>query len=90
MNLTTSKWICINIQTTHSNWFNEYINKDIITVGKVYEFTKDTATCPDTGADLSHTSFIGDDGLSYLVDNDEINFIPLELHRQQQLDKILE
>lgn len=76
-----SKWVCIN---------SNYVNKELLTEGKVYEFTKEVSICPVTDIDLSITSFIGDDGRSYLIDlNNENDFITLEEHRQKQLDKIL-
>lgn len=81
MNIIKSKWVCIN---------RSYVNKELLTEGKVYEITKDVSTCPVTDVDLSLTSFIGDDGRSYLIDlNNENDFIPLEEYRQQQLDKLL-
>lgn len=76
-----SKWVCIN---------SNYVNKQLLTEGKVYEFIKDVSICPFTDVDLSITSFIGDDGRSYLIDpNNENDFIPLEEYRQKQLDRIL-
>jgi hypothetical protein len=76
-----SKCVCIN---------RSYVNKELLTEGKVYEITKDISICPITDVDLSITSFIGDDGQSYLIDlNNENDFIPLEEYRQQQLDKLL-
>ena len=76
-----SKWVCIN---------SSYVNKELLTEGKVYEFTKDVSICPVTNIDLSLTSFIADDGRSYLIDlNNENDFIPLEQYRQEQLNKIL-
>jgi hypothetical protein len=76
-----SKWVCIN---------RNYVNNSLLTEGKVYEITKDISMCPVTDIDLSITSFIGDDGQSYLIDlNNENGFITLEEYRQQQLDKIL-
>jgi hypothetical protein len=81
MNIIKSKWVCIN---------RSDVNKDLLTEGKVYEITKDVSICPVTDIDLSLTSFIGDDGRSYLIDlNNENDFIPLEEYRQQQLDKLL-
>jgi hypothetical protein len=79
--MTITKWVCIN---------RSDVNKDLLTEGKVYEITKDVSICPVTDVDLSLTSFIGDDGRSYLIDlNNENDFITLEEHRQQQLDKLL-
>ncbi len=76
-----SKWVCIN---------SNYVNKELLTEGKVYEFTKDVSICPVTDIDLSLTSFIADNGLSYLIDlNNENDFISLEEYRQQQLDKLV-
>jgi hypothetical protein len=81
MNIIKSKWVCIN---------RSDVNKDLLTEGKVYEITKDVSICPVTDVDLSLTSFIGDDGRSYLIDlNNENDFITLEEYRQQQLDKLL-
>jgi hypothetical protein len=81
MELIVSKWVCIN---------RSYVNKELLTEGKVYEFTKDVSICPVTNIDLSLTSFIADNGLSYLIDlNNENDFIPLEQYRQEQLNKIL-
>jgi hypothetical protein len=81
VNIIKSKWICIN---------RSDVNKDLLTEGKVYEITKDVSICPVTDVDLSLTSFIGDDGRSYLIDlNNENDFIPLEDYRQKQLDKLL-
>ena len=81
MNIIKSKWVCIN---------RSYVNKELLTEGKVYEITKDVSICPVTDVDLSLTSFIGDDGRSYLIDlNNENDFITLEEYRQQQLDKLL-
>jgi hypothetical protein len=81
VNIIKSKWICIN---------RSDVNKDLLTEGKVYEITKDVSICPVTDVDLSLTSFIGDDGRSYLIDlNNENDFITLEEYRQQQLDKLL-
>ena len=81
VNIIKSKWVCIN---------RNYVNKELLTEGKVYEFTKDISICPVTDIDLSITSFIADDGRSYLIDlNNENDFITLEEYRQQQLDKIL-
>ena len=79
--MTITKWVCIN---------RSDVNKDLLTEGKVYEITKDVSICPVTDVDLSLTSFIGDDGRSYLIDlNNENDFITLEEYRQQQLDKLL-
>jgi hypothetical protein len=79
--MTITKWVCIN---------RSDVNKDLLTEGKVYEITKDVSICPVTDVDLSLTSFIGDDGRSYLIDlNNENDFIPLEDYRQKQLDKLL-
>ena len=76
-----SKWVCIN---------RNYVNNSLLTEGKVYEITKEVSICPVTDIDLSITSFIADDGQSYLIDlNNENGFITLEEYRQQQLDKIL-
>jgi len=76
-----SKWVCIN---------RSDVNKDLLTEGKVYKFTKDVSICPVTVIDLSLISFIADNGRSYLIDlNNENDFIPLEEYRQRQLDKIL-
>ena len=81
MELIVSKWVCIN---------RSYVNKHLLTEGKVYEITKDVSICPVTDIDLSHTSFIADNGLSYLIDlNNENDFIPLKEYRQRQLDKLL-
>ena len=81
MNIIKSKWVCIN---------RSYVNKELLTEGKVYEITKDVSICPITDVDLSLTSFIGDDGRSYLIDlNNENDFISLEEYRQNQLDKLL-
>ena len=62
--LIKSKWVCIN---------RNYVNKELLTEGKVYEIITDTSICPITDIDLNN-------------DND---FIPLEEYRQQQLDKLL-
>jgi hypothetical protein len=79
--LIVSKWVCIN---------RSDVNKDLLTEGKVYEITKDISICPVTVIDLSHTSFIADNGRSYLIDlNNENDFITLEEYRQRQLDKLL-
>jgi hypothetical protein len=79
--MTITKWVCIN---------RSDVNKDLLTEGKVYEITKDVSICPVTDVDLSLTSFIGDDGRSYLIDLDNINeFITLEEWREKQLDKLL-
>jgi hypothetical protein len=81
--IEVTKWVCVN---------SHYTNKGITTVGKVYEFIKEISICPITLIDLSHTSFIGDDGQSYLIhDNEQIDmsFISLEQYRQDQLNKIL-
>jgi hypothetical protein len=76
-----SKWVCIN---------SSYVNKELLTEGKVYEITKDISMCPVTDIDLSISSFIADDGRPYLIDlNNENDFITLEEYRQKQLDKIL-
>lgn len=81
MNIIKSKFVCIN---------RSYVNKELLTEGKVYEITKDVSICPVTDIDLSLTSFIADDGRSYLIDlNNENDFIPLEEYRQQQLNKLL-
>jgi hypothetical protein len=73
--MTITKWVCIN----HSD-----VNKDLLTVGKVYEIITETSF------GLSHTSFIADNGRSYLIDLDNINeFITLEEWREKQLDKLL-
>ena len=81
MNIIKSKWVCIN---------RSDVNKDLLTEGKVYEITKDVSICSVTDIDLSITSFIGDDGRSYLIDlNNENDFITLEEYRQKQLDKLL-
>ena len=81
MELIVSKWVCIN---------RSDVNKDLLTEGKVYEITKDVSICPVTDIDLSLTSFIADNGLSYLIDlNNDNDFIPLEEYRQRQLDKLL-
>jgi len=46
--------------------------------------------CPVTDVDLSITSFIADDGRSYLIDlNNENDFIPLEEYRDKKISKIL-
>jgi hypothetical protein len=79
--MTITKWVCIN---------RSYVNKELLTEGKVYEITKEVSICPVTDIDLSLTSFIADDGRSYLIDlNNENDFIPLEEYRQQQLNKLL-
>lgn len=76
-----SKWVCINCS---------YVNKELLTEGKVYEITKDISMCPVTDVDLSITSFIADDGRSYLIDlNNENDFIPLEEYRDKKISKIL-
>lgn len=81
MELIVSKWVCIN---------RSHVNKHLLTEGKVYEITKEVSICPVTDIDLSLTSFIADNGLSYLIDlNNENDFITLEEYRQQQLDKLL-
>jgi hypothetical protein len=81
MELIVSKWVCVN---------RSYVNKHLLTEGKVYEITKDVSICPVTDIDLSLTSFIADNGLSYLIDlNNDNDFIPLEEYRQRQLDKLL-
>ena len=81
MNIIKSKWVCIN---------RSYVNKELLTEGKVYELTKDVSICPVTDVDLSLTSFIGDDGRSYLIDlNNENDFIPLEEYRDKKIDNIL-
>lgn len=81
MNIIKSKWVCIN---------RSYVNKELLTEGKVYEITKDVSICPVTDVDLSLTSFIADDGRSYLIDlNNENDFIPLDEWREKQLDKLL-
>ena len=81
MNIIKSKWVCIN---------RSYVNKELLTEGKVYEFTKDISICPVTDIDLSLTSFIADDGRSYLIDLNNVNdFITLEEYRQKQLNKLL-
>ena len=81
--IEVTKWVCF---TTHD------ANEDILTIGKVYDIVKEIAICPITNIDLSHTSFIADDGKSYLIHAYEqiaMNFISLEQYRQDQLDKIL-
>jgi hypothetical protein len=79
--ITKSKWVCFN---------RSYVNKELLTEGKIYEFTKEVSICPVTGYDLSLISFIADDARSYLIDlNNENDFIPLEEWRQRQLNKIL-
>jgi hypothetical protein len=81
VNIIKSKWVCIN---------RSYVNKELLTEGKVYELTKDVSICPVTDVDLSLTSFIGDDGRSYLIDlNNENDFIPLEEYRDKKIDNIL-
>ena len=92
MELIVSKWVCIN---------RSYVNKNLLTEGKVYEITKEVSICPVTDIDLSLTSFIADDGRSYLIDLNNENdglmlctfhinlFTTLEDYRQQQLDKLL-
>lgn len=87
--IEVTKWVCIDIRTVHSNCFSDYINKKALTIGKVYDLTKETAYDLDSDICLSYTSFTGDDGQSYLFDNDEINFITLKDYRGQQIDKIL-
>ena len=79
--ITKSKWVCIA---------RSHINRDLLTVGKVYEITTDTSICPVTDIDLSMNYFISDDGRSYIIDlrNDK-EFIPLEEWRERQLYKIL-
>ena len=73
--MTITKWVCIN---------RSDVNKDLLTVGKVYEIITETSF------GLSHTSFIADNGRSYLIDLDNINeFITLEEWREKQLDKLL-
>ena len=79
--LSKSKWVCVN---------RSYVNKELLTEGKIYEFTKEVSICPVTNVDLSLISFIADDARSYLIDlNNENDFIPLEEWRQRQLNKIL-
>lgn len=81
MNIIKSKWVCINCS---------YVNKELLTGGKVYEITKDVSICPVTDVDLSLTSFIADDNRSYLIDlNNENDFIPLEEYRDKKIDKVL-
>jgi hypothetical protein len=84
MNITnsyTQQWVCIECN---------YVNKEILTVGKVYEIITETNIDPFTNADLSISSFIGDDGKSYLIDFTRDNaFIPLDEYRQQKLNYLL-
>ena len=73
--MAITKWVCIN---------RSDVNKDLLTEGKVYEIITETSF------GLSHTSFIADNGRSYLIDLDNINeFITLEEWREKQLDKLL-
>ena len=73
--MTITKWICIN---------RGDVNKDLLTEGKIYEIIT------ETNFGLSQTSFIADNGKSYLIDLDNINeFITLEEWREKQLDKLL-
>lgn len=79
--LIKSYWVCIN---------RSYVNKELLTEGKIYEFTKEVSICPVTNVDLSLISFIADDARSYLIDlNNENDFIPLEEYREKQLDTLL-
>ena len=79
--LIKSYWVCIN---------RSYVNKELLTEGKIYEFTKEVSICPVTNVDLSLISFIADDDRSYLIDlNNENDFIPLDEWRQRQLNKLL-
>ena len=79
--LIKSYWVCVN---------RSYVNKELLTEGKIYEFTKEVSICPVTNVDLSIISFIADDTRSYLIDlNNENDFIPLEEWRQRQLNKLL-
>jgi hypothetical protein len=73
--MTLTKWVCINCSD---------VNKDLLTEGKVYEIIT------ETNFGLSKTSFIADNGRSYIIDLDNINeFITLEEWREKQLDKLL-
>ena len=73
--MTITKWVCIN---------RSDVNKDLLTEGKVYEIITETSF------GLSHTSFIADNGRSYLIDLDNINeFITLEEWRDKKIDNIL-
>jgi len=78
--ITKSKFVCINCS---------YVNRGLLTVGKVYEVI--TKTDIDLGVDFGHTSFIADDGKSYLIVNsiDTQNFITLEEWRELQLNKLV-
>jgi hypothetical protein len=68
-----SKWVCIN---------SNYVNKELLTEGKVYEIITETS--------FGLSSFIADNGRSYRIDLDNINeFITLEEWREKQLDKLL-
>jgi len=67
------------------------VNDDILTIGKVYDIVKDISICLVTNIDLSHTSFIADDGKSYLIHSDEqidMNFISLEEWREKKLNEL--
>ncbi len=41
---------------------------NILTVGKIYEITKETSICPVTNLDLSRISFIAYNGHFYLIE----------------------
>jgi hypothetical protein len=57
-------------------------------VGKVYEVI--TETDIDLGVDFGHTSFIADDGKSYLMGNSiDRELITLEEWRELQLNKLV-
>jgi len=78
--ITKSKWVYTK---------NDAIYNDIVTKGKVYEIITETAIDPFTSSDLTHNSFIGDNGISYLVDLNNDYFIPLDEWREIQLIKLI-
>jgi len=68
---------------------------NILTVGKIYEITKETSICPVTNLDLSRISFIADNGHFYLIELEQWKtywnksiFITLEECREKKLLKL--
>ena len=76
-----SKFVCTNL-------VNDGSEVGLLTLGKVYEITKEFSE-KKSNYDLTRISFIGDDGTERLLMSMN-GFTPLDEWRQQQLNKVLD
>jgi len=66
---------------------NNRFYKDEITIGKTYEIIEAPQQV-DISEDIRCFYFIADDGSKILYFESDTDFIPLEQHRENQLNKI--